>query len=147
MASLPHRGTSFPNFSHERPPALSRRSQFPPALRSAGAFLRAFRLSGGDKYRTAACGGTDSGHRDLRPGASVNLRTSRIASPALFFALSVAAAAISLGPFIPGLLARAVSSANALAAEPAAAGSASVLVADKGKLRIMIKGQLAGRED
>jgi hypothetical protein len=77
----------------------------------------------------------------------VNLRTSRIASPALFFALSVAAAAISLGPFIPGLLARAVSSAHALAAEPAAAGSASVLVADKGKLRIMIKGQLAGRED
>ena len=82
-----------------------------------------------------------SGHRDFRPGASVNLRTSRVASPAIFFALAIALAAISLGPCMPGLLARAV------AAQPFAATSPSVLIADKGKLRILISGQVAGRED
>jgi len=69
----------------------------------------------------------------------VNLRTSRIASSIIFFALAGAAATISLGPCMPALLARAVPAT--------AASSAPVLVADKGKLRILINGQLAGRED
>ncbi|MGA8231465.1 MAG: hypothetical protein WB795_08290 [Candidatus Acidiferrales bacterium] len=77
----------------------------------------------------------------------MNVRTSRIASPAIFFALAVAVAAISLGPCMPGVLARAVSGSHALAAEPTAASSPSVLVPDKGKLHILINGQLVGRED
>jgi hypothetical protein len=75
----------------------------------------------------------------------VNLKRSRSATPAMLFVLALAAAAISLGPFIPGLLARAVPSAAAVAAARPAPGS--VLVADKGKLRILISGQVAGRED
>jgi hypothetical protein len=71
----------------------------------------------------------------------VNPRTPRVASPAIFFALAIALAAISLGPCMPGLLARAV------AAQPFAATSPSVMIADKGKLRILISGQVAGRED
>jgi hypothetical protein len=77
----------------------------------------------------------------------MNLRTLRVAWPAILFAVAVGAALISLGPCMPGLLARAVPPAYPRAAVPTTASPASVFVADKGKLRILINGQVAGKED
>lgn len=72
---------------------------------------------------------------------TVRTRTPRIVSPVIFAALAVAATAILAAPWLPGLAARAIPSPRA------AATSSSVLVADKGKLRIMVNGQVAGKED
>jgi hypothetical protein len=76
----------------------------------------------------------------------MNLRTSRSAGPAIFLVVAVAATLISLGLCIPGWLAGAVPAVHAIAAKPTAS-PASVFVADKGKLRIMVNGQVAGKED
>jgi hypothetical protein len=82
----------------------------------------------------------------------VKVRAPRIL-PTIFFVLAIAAAAVFLGPCMPGLLARAVSAAQPIAVahtvafERPAVASASTLVADQGKLRIRINGQVAGSED